>query len=101
MEGRLGDHPWCAGVRPFATIRVEAERANEEAVYLTHVRLNMYPDGGIARFRLFGHAVPVLLEDKSAVFDLAAAQASGAATSTLAQKDNLLLPGRGKDMGDG
>src|SRR4051812_37365519 len=24
----------------------------------THVRLNMYPDGGIARFRLFGHAVP-------------------------------------------
>jgi allantoicase len=23
----------------------------------THVRLNIYPDGGVARLRLFGHAV--------------------------------------------
>ncbi|KAL7803175.1 hypothetical protein V8C43DRAFT_312510 [Trichoderma afarasin] len=71
----------------------------------THVRLNMYPDGGIARFRLFGHAVPVFPEDKDAVFDLAAAQNGGIAISCSDQhfgtKDNLLLPGRGKDMGDG
>lgn len=71
----------------------------------THVRLNMYPDGGIARFRLFGHAVPVFPTDKDAVFDLAAAQNGGVAVSCSDQhfgtKDNLLLPGRGKDMGDG
>ncbi|KAF3766111.1 Allantoicase [Cryphonectria parasitica EP155] len=71
----------------------------------THVRLNMYPDGGIARFRLFGHAVPVFPEDPDAVFDLAAAQNGGVAVSCSDQhfgtKDNLLLPGRGKDMGDG
>lgn len=71
----------------------------------THVRLNMYPDGGIARFRLFGHAVPVFPEDKAAVFDLAAAQNGGVAISCSDQhfgtKDNLLLPGRGKDMSDG
>ncbi|KAH0490438.1 hypothetical protein TgHK011_001906 [Trichoderma gracile] len=71
----------------------------------THVRLNMYPDGGIARFRLYGHAVPVFPEDKDAVFDLAAAQNGGIAVSCSDQhfgsKDNLLLPGRGKDMGDG
>ncbi|TFA99356.1 hypothetical protein CCMA1212_008715 [Trichoderma ghanense] len=71
----------------------------------THVRLNMYPDGGIARFRLYGHAVPVFPEDKDAVFDLAAAQNGGIAISCSDQhfgsKDNLLLPGRGKDMGDG
>ncbi|KAK1595971.1 allantoicase [Colletotrichum navitas] len=71
----------------------------------THVRLNMYPDGGIARFRLFGHAVPVFPEDKEAIFDLAAAQNGGVAISCSDQhfgtKDNLLLPGRGKDMGDG
>lgn len=71
----------------------------------THVRLNMYPDGGIARFRLFGHAVPVFPEDKEAIFDLAAAQNGGVAISCNDQhfgtKDNLLLPGRGKDMGDG
>ncbi|KAK4101489.1 hypothetical protein N658DRAFT_566845 [Parathielavia hyrcaniae] len=71
----------------------------------THVRLNMYPDGGIARFRLFGHAVPVFPADKDAVFDLAAAQNGGVAVSCSDQhfgtKDNLILPGRGKDMGDG
>ena len=71
----------------------------------THVRLNMYPDGGIARFRLFGHAVPVFPEDKDAIFDLAAAQNGGVAVSCNDQhfgtKDNLILPGRGKDMGDG
>lgn len=71
----------------------------------THVRLNMYPDGGIARFRLFGHAVPVFPDDKEAIFDLAAAQNGAVAVSCSDQhfgtKDNLLLPGRGKDMGDG
>ncbi len=71
----------------------------------THVRLNMYPDGGIARFRLFGHAVPVFPADKDAIFDLAAAQNGGVAVSCSDQhfgtKDNLILPGRGKDMGDG
>ncbi|KAK0651466.1 hypothetical protein B0T16DRAFT_426299 [Cercophora newfieldiana] len=71
----------------------------------THVRLNMYPDGGIARFRLFGHAVPVFPDDKDAIFDLAAAQNGGVAVSCSDQhfgtKDNLILPGRGKDMGDG
>ncbi|PHH85959.1 hypothetical protein CDD83_10940 [Cordyceps sp. RAO-2017] len=71
----------------------------------THVRLNMYPDGGIARFRLFGRAVPVFPDDAEAVLDLAAAQNGAVAVSCSDQhygtKDNLLLPGRGKDMGDG
>ncbi|KAL8403018.1 hypothetical protein RB594_008324 [Gaeumannomyces avenae] len=71
----------------------------------THVRLNMYPDGGIARFRLFGRAAPVFPADPAAVLDLAAAQNGGVAVSCSDQhfgtKDNLLLPGRGKDMGDG
>lgn len=71
----------------------------------THVRLNMYPDGGIARFRLFGKAVPVFPEDKNAIFDLAAAQNGGVAVSCSDQHfgaiSNLILPGRGNDMGDG
>jgi allantoicase len=71
----------------------------------THVRLNMYPDGGIARFRLFGHAVPVFPEDPEAIVDLAAAQNGGVAISCSDQHfgviANLILPGRGKDMGDG
>ncbi|KAI8624052.1 hypothetical protein F5Y19DRAFT_468113 [Xylariaceae sp. FL1651] len=78
---------------------------NPTAKQYTHVRLNMYPDGGIARFRLFGHAVPVFPEDEEAIFDLAAAQNGAVAISCSDQhfgtKDNLILPGRGKDMGDG
>ncbi|KAK4545162.1 Allantoicase [Oleoguttula mirabilis] len=71
----------------------------------THVRLQMFPDGGIARFRLYGEVVPVLPQDVNAVFDLAATVNGGVAVSCSDQhfgtKDNLLLPGRGVDMGDG
>jgi allantoicase len=71
----------------------------------THVRLLMYPDGGIARFRLYGNAVPVFPQDTSAVFELSATVMGGVATACSDQhfgtKDNLLLPGRGHDMGDG
>lgn len=71
----------------------------------THVRLQMIPDGGIARFRLYGSAVPVFPQDTSEVFDLAATVNGGVAISCSDQhfgtKDNLLLPGRGVDMGDG
>ena len=71
----------------------------------THVRLQMYPDGGIARFRLYGYAMPILPQDVNAVFDLAAMVNGGVAVACSDQhfgtKDNLLLPGRGKDMGDG
>lgn len=71
----------------------------------THVRLCMWPDGGIARFRVFGVAVPVFPKKLSETFDLAAAVNGGVALSCSDQhfgaKDNLLLPGRGVDMGDG
>jgi allantoicase len=65
----------------------------------------MYPDGGIGRFRLYGDAVPVFPQDVNEVFDLAATVNGGVALRCSDQhfgtKDNLLLPGRGKDMGDG
>jgi len=72
----------------------------------THVRLKMYPDGGIARFRLFGSAVPILPVDEGTIFDLAAAQNGGITVSWSDQEfgtlaSNLLLPGRGPDMADG
>lgn len=92
----------CGPSRRFAW---RLDDKNENKKRYTHVRLNMYPDGGIARFRLFGHAVPVFPADPAAVFDLAAAQNGGVAVACSDQhfgtKDNLLLPGRGKDMGDG
>jgi allantoicase len=71
----------------------------------THVRLQMYPDGGIARFRLYGNVVPAWPEDPAAIVDLAHVANGGLAVSCSDQhfgtKDNLLLPGRGEDMRDG
>jgi allantoicase len=71
----------------------------------THVRLQMYPDGGIARFRLYGAASPVFPESLDAILDLAATVNGGRAVSCsdehFGKVANLLLPGRGIDMGDG
>lgn len=73
--------------------------------FYTHARLRMYPDGGIARFRLYGEVVPVFPKDASAVVDYAAVQNGGVAVAWSDQHfgsaDNLLLPGRGHDMSDG
>jgi allantoicase len=70
----------------------------------THVKLSMFPDGGIARFRLFGVVVPVFPEGDK-VIDLAHVANGGLAVAWSDQHfgraSNLLLPGRGVDMGDG
>lgn len=70
-----------------------------------YVKLNMYPDGGIARFRLYGKVIPVIPTDLSVQLDTASAIEGGVCTSFSDQHfgsaDNLLLPGRGHDMSDG
>jgi len=82
-----------------------AWKLEHETGQYTHIRLQMFPDGGIARFRLFGTVVPVLPQKLNDVFDLAATVNGGMAIKCSDQhfgtKDNLLLPGRGVDMGDG
>jgi allantoicase len=78
----------------------------------THLRLKQYPDGGIARLRVYGTIVPPPLpakvlsgEEERPLEDLAAALNGGVAISCSDQhfggKHYLVLPGRGKDMGDG
>ncbi|KAJ9654916.1 Allantoicase [Neophaeococcomyces mojaviensis] len=76
----------------------------------THLRLKMFPDGGIARLRVYGKVVPPPLPAGAAsgerlLEDLASALHGGVAVACSDQhfgtKSNLVLPGRGKDMGDG
>lgn len=77
----------------------------------THVRLLTYPDGGFGRLRIYGHAIPPTIESTSqSQSELPSKELSSALLGglTLAASDhhftpcsNLLLPGRGKDMGDG
>ena len=70
----------------------------------THVRLTIYPDGGVARFRVHGVAVPdprVL----TGTVDLAAMENGGTVTECsnmfYSSPANLLVPGRARIMGEG
>ena len=70
----------------------------------THVRLTIYPDGGVARLRVHGEVVPDpdLLPE---VFDVAAAQHGGRVTACsnmfYGHPGSMLMPGLALSMGDG
>jgi len=70
----------------------------------THLRLNIFPDGGIARLRVFGE-VRASEPGPAGVSDLVALGHGGRALSCsdehFGSMHNLNLPGRGVNMGDG
>jgi allantoicase len=70
----------------------------------THLKLNIYPDGGIARLRIYGE-VRAELEADNGVIDLFALRNGGRALAAsdehYGSMHNLNLPGRGVNMGDG
>lgn len=72
----------------------------------THLRLNIYPDGGVARLKVYGEVYKnwdAVKQDQ--LVDLASAV--NGAKSVLcndmffSHMDNLIMPGRGANMGDG
>ena len=73
---------------------------------VTHLRFNIFPDGGVARLRVFGEVLPALNRWTSlGQVDLAAMTQGG---KTIGQSDmyfglssNLLKPTRSLNMGDG
>ena len=72
----------------------------------SHVRLNIYPDGGIARFRVYGRPfIDWDSVDNSQCIDLVSALNGGCALSCsdehFGKMGNLTNPGRGVNMGDG
>jgi allantoicase len=78
---------------------------NSQAVF-SHIRFHIYPDGGVARFKVYGE----VHKDWSSVFadeqiDLAAAINGGQALVCndmfFSHMSNLIMPGRGINMGDG
>ena len=72
----------------------------------THVRLKIFPDGGVARFRVYGtasvnpdHYVDGELVELSSVFN--GGLGISASDSFFSSPSNLIMPGRGTNMGDG
>lgn len=72
----------------------------------THLRLHIYPDGGVARMKVYGEVKPDWdsLADEQ-IIDLVAVENGGRVLSCndmfFSSKDNLIMPGRGVNMGDG
>ena len=110
LEGcPAGDSPddsakWIPLISP-ADLRPNSHNffAIEESRPLSHVRVNIYPDGGIARLRIFGEARPQLAAGARA--DLASILNGGriiaVSDSHFGAPENMLMPGRGENMGDG
>jgi len=73
----------------------------------THLRLNIYPDGGVARLRAYGDAVIDWdrVRSNGRAVDLAAITHGGlvlgASDMHFGAKDNIIMPGRATNMGDG
>ena len=72
----------------------------------THLRFKIYPDGGVARLRVFGEVAPRLAHLKSAgEVDLAAAENGGLVMASsdmfFGHRHNLIMPGRATSMSDG
>ena len=94
-------------VVPWSAVAGDTENAFD--VYhdrlVTHVRLRIYPDGGVARLRVHGEPVgdPRWVAGRS--FDLAAMEHGGRVVDCsnrfYSSPDNLLAPGPARVMGEG
>ena len=73
----------------------------------THLRLNIFPEGGVARLRAYGDAFVDWATSRraKALHDLASITTGGlvlgASDMHFGGKDNMIMPGRAKNMGDG
>ena len=100
------DIPW----QPLlAESALKGDSRNEFAVAseqrVTHLRLNIYPDGGVARLRVHGEVRPAEGMLRRPGIDFAAAEHGGfvvvCSDMFFGHRNNLILPGRSTHMGNG
>src|SRR5882724_11935427 len=74
---------------------------------VTHLRFKIYPDGGVARLRVYGEVLPdwERLKRMGGDVDLAAVENGGRVISCsdmfFGHRHNLIMPGRAANMSDG
>lgn len=84
-----------------------AAAAAVSAKRFTHVRLNIFPDGGVARLRVFGRVVAdwAALARNRGPLELSAAKYGGLVVAAndmhFGSRHNLIMPDRAANMGDG
>jgi allantoicase len=94
---------------PKTTLQGDTKNTFDVAVRqrVTHLRLNIFPDGGVARLRVHGRVMPDVrwMGRAGAEVDLASVENGGVVTACndmfFGSRHNLIMPGRGVNMGDG
>ncbi len=107
MAAREGA-PWVT-ILPKSALRGDSDNFSgiEDDRPWTHLRLNIFPDGGVARLRVYGDVVVDWnrVAPNGRVVDLAAIEHGGlvvaASDMHYGAKDNVIMPGRAANMGDG
>jgi allantoicase len=103
-SGRLA--PW-GDLLPKSPLRGDTENVFPVSTVrrATHLRLNIFPDGGIARLRVYGEPLPDSKLRPGVETDLAALEQGGMVVACsdmfFGHRHNLILPGRSLHMGDG
>lgn len=91
-------HPLRGGLRHHIAIDHPGRR-------FSHVRLNLLPDGGVARLRVHGEALPDPGFLEAVTVNLASlvdgARVSGCSDMYFGRADNMLMPGLARTMGEG
>jgi allantoicase len=115
VEGRpdvsdlIGDRSDWIEILPKSELKGDAPNpfAIENNERFTHLRFKIYPDGGVARLRVYGEVVPDWhrLQQAGAELDLAAVENGALVLSCsdmfFGHRHNLIMPGRAANMSDG
>ena len=110
-----GTVPFTRGPDPFVEILQKVPLQGDGDNFLpiddrrpwTHLRLNIFPDGGVARLRVHGEAEIdwTRIAKAGRALDLASilngGLVLGASDMHYGARDNMIMPGRAKNMGDG
>lgn len=106
--GNPESEPWIE-ILPKSELAGDSENsfAIDSAPAWTHLRLNIYPDGGVARFRVHGEVVPDwhgeggLQNELDFAAALHGGQVLACSDMFFGPKHNLIMPGRAESMRDG
>jgi allantoicase len=96
-------------VLPKSELRGDTQNlfATDDPRRFTHLRLNIYPDGGVARLRVMGKVLPDWrrIFDSGGEIDLVSIVNGGHVLDTsdrfFGEPHNMLMPDRAPNMGDG
>ncbi|MDT7543645.1 MAG: hypothetical protein QOE33_3549 [Acidobacteriota bacterium] len=109
VEQLIGDANEWTQLLPVSQLKGDSQNLFEieTAARATHLRFKIYPDGGVARLRVYGEVLPdwSRLIRRGGEIDLASVEHGGRVVACsdmfFGHRHNLIMPGRALDMSDG